>query len=260
MGGSLKKLLPAILLLGCLTAHGQRFDRGINKSIFVPKGQWLTGGSFSYTELGMDDYKLVVMDNMNGEGYTLSVSPFLGYFVGNNTAIGARFSYQRSLIRINSIDLDLGDDLTFNVKDYYNLQHLYTGTIMMRNYVNLGESKRFGLFNELRLTAGGGQGKILSGKGDSFTGTYQNIYEYQLGLAPGMAAFITNEVAVEVSVGVLGYKYRKVKQFTDQTTEGSFTKSSANFKIDIFSISLGVAFYIPTLNPHVGRIFRGKDK
>ena len=96
------------------------------------------------------------------------------------------------------------------------------------------------------------------------SGTYQNIYEFQLGLAPGLAAFVTNEMAIEVSVGVLGFDYKKIEQITDQTYKGSYTKSSANFKIDIFSINIGVAFYVPTMNPHVGKhvgnMFRSKEK
>ena len=261
----LKTVAAMILaIMACGAVYGQRFDRGIDKRIFVPKGQWLTGGSFSYSQIGADDYKFLVLDDMQGDGYTMSISPFLGYFVKNNLAVGARFGYKRTFYRIDNIAIDLGDDLSFEIKDYYNLQHVYYGTAMMRNYINLGDSKRFGLFNEVQLTVGGGQGKIVSGKGDDLTGTYQNIYEFQLGMAPGMAAFLTNEVAVEVSVGVLGFNYRKIDQLTDQTYKGSYTKSSANFKIDIFSISIGVAFYVPTMNPrvgkHVGNMFRSKEK
>ena len=251
-------------IMVCGVVYGQKFDRGINKRIFVPKGQWLTGGSFSYSQHDMDDFKFLVLNDMQGDGYTMNISPFLGYFVKNNMALGARFGYKRTFYRIDNVALDRGDDLSFDVKDYYNLQHVYYGTAMMRNYINLGESKRFGLFNELRLTAGGGQGKIVSGKGDELSGTFQNIYEFQLGLAPGLAAFITNEVAIEASVGVLGFNYKKTDQITDQTYKGSYTKSSANFKIDIFSLNIGVAFYLPTMNPHVGKyvgnMFRSKEK
>ena len=98
---------------------------------------------------------------------------------------------------------------------------------------------------------------VLSGSGEAVTGTYQDIFEFQLGLAPGLAAFISNDVAVEVSVGVLGFNYKTIKQTTNQVYEGSYKKNAANFKVDIFSISLGVAFYLPTIKPSVGKMFRG---
>lgn len=253
-------LIFALLLSHSSSVFAQKFDRGISKTIFVPKGQWLTGGTFSYKEYGFDKYKFVILDAMAANGYTMNVSPFLGYFFRDNTAAGARFGYKRTLLRLDNIDINLGDDLNMSVSDYYNLQHVYYGTAMLRNYMSLGQSRRFGLFNEVRLTIGGGQGKMISGKGEELTGTYQDIYEFQLGLAPGLAAFITDEVAVEVSVGVLGFNYNKVKQTTDQIYEGSYNRSSANFKIDLFSINLGVAFYLPTLKPSVKNVFPKKDQ
>lgn len=239
----------AFFLLAMMVAgnqlYAQRFDRGINKSLFVPKGQWLCGGAFSYTQYGMENYQFLVLEDMKANGYTMNISPFVGYFFKDNVAAGARFGYRRTLVQLDKINLNLGEDLDFNINDFQSLQHVYYGTAMLRNYINLGQSKRFGLFNEVQLTLGGGQGKIISGRGDDLTGTYQDIYEFQLGLAPGLAAFLTDQVALEASVGVLGFNYRKVKQVKDQIYEGSFNKSSANFKIDIFSIHLGVAFYIP---------------
>ena len=251
----------ALLLLIPVAANGQKFDRGIQSSLFVPKGQWLVGGNASYSDYGLDDFQFLVLDDVNVNGYTLNVSPFLGYFVKNNMAVGVRFGYKRTKVDADHISIDLGEDLSFEIKEYYNLQHIYYGTAMMRNYIALGDSKRFGLFNEVRFTLGGGQGKALSGSGETVKGTYQDIFEFQLGLAPGLAAFISNNVAVEVSVGVLGFNYKTIKQVTNQVYEGSYKKNAANFKIDLFSISLGMAFYLPTLKPSVGKVFRGnKDK
>ena len=253
-------LVAFILAVFCISAvHGQKFDRGINKQVFVPKGQWLTGGSFSYSELGFDNYKFLVIEDMQGNGYTMNISPFLGYFFKDNMAAGARFGYKRTLIRAGNVSFKLSDDLSFDLSDYYNLQHVYYGTAMLRNYMNIGNSKRFGLFNEVRLTLGGGQGKFVSGTGEALKGTYQEIYEFQLGLAPGLAAFITDEVAVEVSVGVLGLNYKKINQVTNQIEEGSYSTSSANFKINLFSINLGVAFYLPTLKPSVKFLRKNKS-
>lgn len=63
-------------------------------------------------------------------------------------------------------------------------------------------------------------------------------------MAPGLVAFINNYTAIEVSIGVLGFNYSKTKQLTDQVYEGERSSSSANFKINLFSIGLGIAFYL----------------
>lgn len=66
----------------------------------------------------------------------------------------------------------------------------------------------------------------------------------QIGMSPGLIAFINNFTAVEVSVGVLGFNYSKVRQVTDQVQFGERNSSSANFRINLFSIGLGIAFYL----------------
>ena len=46
------------------------------------------GVTFSYTELTGDNYKLLILDDVNGEGYTFKVSPYAGYFFRDNMAAG----------------------------------------------------------------------------------------------------------------------------------------------------------------------------
>ena len=119
----------------------------------------------------------------------------------------------------------------------------------MGKVIGRGNSKKFGSLNEVRLGAGGGQGKVISGKGETLTGTFQQILELELGVTPGLLAFITNNVAIEASVNVLGFSYSRYKQTTDQIYTGILERSSVNFKVDIFSINIGVSYYIPYLNP-----------
>lgn len=222
----------------------KKVDRGIEKVTLVPKGYCLMGGSFSYSENTADDYEFLVLDDIKGTNYTFKVSPFLGYFVGNDLAIGARFAYGRSMLNLGSISLDINEDLNFDIENFYSLQHVYTGSVFMRNYVALGKSKRFGIFNEVRLSVGGGQSKQISGENnDEITGSYQDILEMELGLIPGIIGFLTENVAVEASVNVLGFEYKKYSQVRDQIYEGSFESSGVNFKVDIFSINIGLSFY-----------------
>lgn len=235
------------------------FDRGIKGVKFVPKGQWLTGGSFSYSEYTADDYEWLVLKNIEGTNYSFKVSPYVGYFVGNNICVGGRFAYSRSMTKLKSVSFDLSDDLGFDIDDFYSLQHIYSGSVFFRNYVSLGNSLRFAVFNEVRLTAGGGQGKQMSGLGENLNGTYQDIVELELGIIPGITAFISNEVAIEASVNVLGFSYKKYYQERNRVESGSFEHSGVNFKVDILSINIGVAFYINHINP-VRPLFNKGDR
>ena len=75
-------------------------------------------------------------------------------------------------------------------------------------------------------------------------GTYETGFNLALGVSPGIIAFATNNMAVEVNVGVMGITYNNTKQVHNQVTEGHRSSSMMNFKVNIFSIGLGVAFYL----------------
>ncbi len=151
------------------------------------------------------------------------------------------------MIKLNSTSLNISEDLNFDIENFYNLRHIYTGAVFFRNYISLGNSKRFALFNEVRLSAGGGQGKTISGVEEELKGSYQDILEMELGLIPGVTAFIAESVAVEASINVLGFSYKKYDQTRNQVYQGSFESSGVNFKVDILSINIGVSFYFDRL-------------
>lgn len=226
----------------------EHFSRGIEMTTFVPKGQWISGGSFSYSENTADDYDLPIIEDIDGTNYTFKVSPYIGYFFKDNLCIGGRFGYSRSMIRLNSTSIGISEDLDFSIENFYNVKHTYTGSIFFRNYMSLGNSRRFAVFNEVRLTGGSGQGKTISGTDDGLKGSYQEILEIELGIIPGITAFIAENVAVEASVNVLGFSYKKYDQTRDRIYTGSFESSGVNFKVDILSINIGVSFYFNKLN------------
>ena len=231
----------------CLATAAQaqlKFDREIQTGLFVPKGAWLVGTTLSYTELRSTDFKLLVLKDLNGDGYTFKISPFGGYFFADNVAAGLRLAYARSYINLDNLDLDLGDDLNFNVADPNFWDHSFMVSGFLRTYMGLGKSKVFGFFNEARLSYGYGQGKDTSGKGNDKTGSYQTTHNLQIGIAPGLAAFVTNFAAVEVSVGVMGFDFKWIQQTRNQVETGHYNKSSGNFKIDLFSINIGMTFYL----------------
>lgn len=71
---------------------------------------------------------------------------------GTNMAIGVKFIYSRSLLRIDSGSIKLGSDIDLGVDFYNALQHNYSGAFIWRQYIPLGQNKRFALFNETSLT------------------------------------------------------------------------------------------------------------
>ena len=230
-----------------LTINEMRQQRGLTDThnLFVPRGQWIFGGTASYSTHSNETYRFLVVEGIESKGYTFKVSPMIAYALRDNMAIGGRFIYSRSLLKLDKADLNLGgedSDLNFEVNDYYSLRHSYSVAVIWRQYIPLGRNKRFALFNEMQLSGGGTQARFA--KDSPVKGTYETGYTFSLGISPGIVAFATNNMAVEVNVGVMGITYTHTKQVHNQVTGGKRDASMMNFKVNIFSIGLGMAFYL----------------
>jgi len=220
------------------------FKRDIENVTFIPKGQWITGVNVSYAMSDQNKYQFLIIENLNGDTYSFKVSPMLLYAFKDNMAAGGRFAYQRSRTQLDNADFVLGEDLSYSVDNLYSISHEYFGMAVYRNYFSLGRSLRFGFFNEIQFQIGGGQSKIINGRGDDLTGTYSRNFKLNVGIAPGLIMFLNNYSAIEVNVGVLGFAYTKAKATTDRIYDASYDTKSANFRINLFSISFGAVFYL----------------
>lgn len=235
------------------------FDRGIGMSttVFVPKGTVTTGVNFSYNTIDLgnlaDDsgYSMLfdLLGGLNGSMYTFGIAPHLSYFIADNICIGARFDYDRSSFDIGNAALSLGEDMSFGISDYHLQKHMFGGSITMRYYMAIANSKRFAIFGEVRATGGYGESKMWKVEGDNKFGTYQLTYKGALSCVPGISVFAHDNVAVEVAIGILGINYTRTDQTRNQVEHSTMQTSGANFRINPLSIEIGTSFYIYT-GPH----------
>lgn len=220
------------------------FKRKIESTVFIPKGQWGAGISVSYSQTNQSKYQFLIIENLNGDTYSFKVSPMVCYFVKNDMGLGGRFSYSRSLTKLEQGDIVIDSETEYNVENLYSLSHNYSFTGIMRNYFSLGKSKRFGFFNEMQLEIGGGQSKLMKGKNEELTGAYASNFHFNIGFAPGLVMFLNNYTAMEVNVGVLGFGITSTKQIDDRIYESRRKSESANFRVNLFSITFGTTFYL----------------
>lgn len=221
-----------------------QFKRKIENTVFIPKGQWAAGISVNYSQSNQSKYQFLIVENLSGDTYSFKVSPMVCYFVKDDMGLGGRFAYSRALTKLENADIVLDSETSYDVDNLYRLSHNYSVTGIMRNYFSLGKSKRFGFFNEVQLEFGGGQSKLMKGKNTELTGAYETNFHMNVGLAPGMVMFLNNYAAMEVNVGVLGFGLTKTKQINDQIYESHRNSQSANFRINLFSITFGMTFFL----------------
>ena len=167
------------LILGCLlllsatpaTRAQEQFKRGLEQFSFIPRGQWITGVSVSFSQSSSDNYQFLVVEGLNSDSYTFKVSPMVMYCFKDNLAAGGRVAYKRTLMRVDKARFVLASDTDYNIDNLYSLSHSYSGMAAFRNYISFGNNKRFGMFNEVQLQIGGSQSKLCNGSGEDLTGT-----------------------------------------------------------------------------------------
>lgn len=231
--------LPKVTQYEFLTFH-----RVHSPTLFVPKGQWFFGGTVSYTDHSNSNYKMLILEDWEGAGYTVTGRMYMGYAIQDNLGIGVKAGLERIRIDVRNANLNLGDDLSFSVNNVQYISQQWSGTVFMRNFLSLFRSRQFGLFNDLELTFGGGTSKMISGTGDALKGTYESVFKASVGISPGIMVFMHNIAAIEVSVGILGFNTTSRKQITNQVYEGSRRTSGAKFGVDLLSVKLGGTIYL----------------
>ncbi len=235
------------------------FDRGIGMSsvVFVPKGTVHSGINFSYNtvdfgqEANDSGYAMLfnLVNGIDASMYTFGLAPQFSYFFADNLSAGWRFDYDRSSLDLGNAALSLGDDLGFGISDYHLLKHMFSGSLTMRYYVSIADSKRFAIFAEGRATGAFGQSKTWNVEDGEKYGTYQKIVQGALTFVPGISIFAQDNVAVEVAIGILGINYTRREQIRNQVEHSVMQTSGANFRINPLSIEIGTSFYFYT-GPH----------
>jgi hypothetical protein len=244
----------------------ERYDRGLafdTRTPSMPKGMWVVGISGAYSGHDNNDYGVFILDRLNSRGNTTTVSPMVHYVFANNQSIGARFRYSHSLFDMADASFHLTPELSTMLFGDDGLKYRYEQNSVMafvtyRYYVGLGANRRFLFFNEVQAGVGGGRGREDSGMtaaGGFKRSTWQSSLDFRLGFSPGATVFVTNHMAIELQIGLLGYEFRRLTQEAsvaattpDQIgappVKGSRTTHDVSARFDILSIAFGATFYL----------------
>lgn len=234
-----------MLFLGAMSAEAQHYDRGyeaVPSSPFVEKGTWVAGGSARYSQHINEDYNFLVINDINSRGYGISINPKLIYMVKDNRGVGLKFSYDRNMLDLNSADLSVSD-ISMSAKDCYQIQHKYSAHAVYRAYIPLAGSKRIAMYADLLLGGSFRQGKAFNAAGEYVRGTYEQSYALELAVDPGIVAFLSDHIAMELNVGIFGISYRWNNQTHNQVLNGHTDSASAGFMLNLLSLGVGLSYY-----------------
>lgn len=239
-------IIITMLVLGAYGAEAQRYYRGydaVPSSAFIEKGAWSVGGSARYSQHVNSDHSLLVISNIDSEGYSVSARPRVMYSFKDNLALGLKLSYDRSMLDLTSADLAMAQ-IEMNAADCYQTQHKFAAYGVFRTYIPLGNSKRVAMFADIQFGGSYKQGKAFNAGGDEVYGFYNQSYAIEVGVDPGIIAFLTDRLAVEMNVGILGVNYTWTDQIRNQVYYGKTSSASAGFMVNLLSLGVGISYYI----------------
>ena len=234
-----------MLFLCAVCAEAQHYDRGyetVPSSPFIKKGTWMAGGTLRYSQHINDDYNFLVINDINSKGFNVSVNPKLMYMFKDNMGVGLRFSYDRSMLDLASADLSISQ-ISMSAKDCYQINHKFSAYAVYRAYIPLGNSKRVAMFADLLFGGSYKQGKAFNAGGDYVLGTYVQNYSLDLAVEPGLVAFLSERLAVELNVGIFGLSYSWADQLRNQVIGGHSDSTSAGFMVNLLSLGVGMSYY-----------------
>lgn len=199
----MKKLLLSLVAVAVITF-------GANAQ--TEKGKIILGGN-----VGFNSKKV---DGAAKADVNFSVVPSVGYFVGNNFAIGTGvgYNYNKSVSTSNQNE-------AFEVAPFG------------RYYVNLTDQFKF--FGQLSVPLAFGTYKEVNANGDTGAklGTTTSI---GVNVAPGFAFFPNKKVGIEFSFNGLGYENLTSKA---EATGTKVKTNSFGLEANTFAPKLGVQFY-----------------
>jgi hypothetical protein len=200
------------------------------------------GGTARYSQHVNDDYNLLVISDINSNGYMVSANPRLMYMFKDNMGVGLRFSYDRSMLDLASADLSVSE-ISMSARDCYQIQHKFSAYGVYRAYIPLGNSKRVAMFADLLFGGSYKQGKTFNAGGEYVVGTYGQKYALELAVEPGLVAFLSERLAVELNVGIFGVSYGWNDQLRNQVIGGHSDSTSAGFMVNLLSLGVGLSYY-----------------
>ena len=222
-----------------------RYDRGLFNFLFIPKGIWQLGITASYGEFSTEDLQILdLVSDIDFKGRIFSVRPYFSYFFKNNVSLGVRLGYTDGKADIGAFNVDIDEDMSFNLHDIMYRSQNYSASVTLTQYLGITRKGRFGVFNEVELALAGGKSDFHRPYNNELRKTHTDIFELGLNFSPGICVYVMEQLSFNVSFGVFGLNLKHEKQKVNDEPSGERTTSGANFRFNIFNINFGIAVNI----------------
>ena len=222
-----------------------RYDRGLVNFLFIPKGIWQLGVTASYGEFSTSDLQILdLVSDIDFNGKLWSIRPYFQYFFKSNLSVGLKLGYSHGKANIGSFNVDIDEDMSFNLHDIMYKSNNYAAAVTFSQYLGITRKGRFGVFNEVELALSGGNSDFHRPYNGEMRHTHTTTFETALNFSPGVCVYMLDQFSFNVSLGVFGLNIKHEKQKVNGEDLGYRTTSGANFRFNLFNINFGIAVNI----------------
>jgi len=198
------------------------------------------GLSFTVENVSLDNSQRLFSRVDEGRESDFSIKLTGGYFFSSYVMAEFGIRYNRDKFEGSIFNQD-GDSL---FRRQISNEAIYTPGI--RIVFPLTPNERLSFFNTVNLGFGFGQSLSRDQfSPDRIDKSYSEEFEFSIGISPGITFFAIENFAFEVQLqNLIGYQYQNQKTTVNNVDESTRQTHNVNFNINLFSLQLGLAYYI----------------
>lgn len=222
-----------------------RHDRKLYNWLIYPKGLWHLSLTANYGELNTEDMEILsLINDIDLKGKIYSVKPSVSYFLRNNLCVGLRLAFTKGDMAVNSFNVDIDEDMSFNLHDIKYTSDSYAAAVFLQQYFGLSRRGRFAVFNEAEVSVGTGSSHFIRPFDGQLRDTRTKTQSFNINYSPGVSIMMMKNAAFNLSFGIFGFHLKSEKQWENGEASGSRFTSGINFRFNIFNINFGVSIII----------------
>lgn len=240
---SMIAILAFVILFCALPLSAQTSDTPTR----LTKGTNSLGFSVGFENRDVEnDMLLTIVDVESSKLLKYNLVLSASRFVADNVALNAKIGYSFSDSE-NTVEASLLDFLLeANNYSTSTASSTLSAAVGVKNYVPMGMSRRFYLFNESNLVYSHTTAltRDVYNAGEKIHKIERDRNSLSFSLSPGLMYYLTNKFAFEFALNPVMLSYSREQTITDEQTKGHTTDFDLNLKLNIFNIYFGFLFFL----------------
>lgn len=206
------------------------------------KSDWYLGLAFSLNNKKSTNSQGLIQTTVDGDKLDYDLLFKAGYFFADYGMVGVNFNYYQS--KFTGLLFQDPDTIQSN-----SMSRGYAISPNIRASIPLTANERLSFFVGLGLNFGLETTNSRDTKHlDEIAKKYITVYNFGLGVTPGVTFFAMENFAVEIGLNVFAYGLSIIDTETDGSDQSQVIKQNLNLSIDLFTLELGLSYYFGANN------------